>query len=250
MISNLVSTLSFFMITVMLAPIPALADELPGDMPLTSAFTEKMISEELAHAVGGDAYQVKISRPRLPLGNQEARPTRIVIDGLRHDPASGRFSAVMIGTVDGEPRFELPMEGRVEALVNVPTLARSLRRGDLISSADLDWKLVAPEALSKAALTDERELIGAEARRRLSPGRVLTNRDVGPPRLVLRGKPVRVVYAEQGLKLTALGTARDDGAFGEPVRVINPESRLEVQGVATGHQEVTVGNSVMPGASF
>lgn len=229
---------------------PALADELPGDVPLTSAFAEKLVQDRLIHTAGGDDLKVSISRPRLPLGNQEMRPTKIVIDGLHHDPESGRFSAVMIGTVEGQARFELPMEGRVQLLVDVPVLARTVKRGELISSADLDWTLVSPDALSNLSLTDEQQLIGAEARRRLSPGRVLTSRDVGPPRLVLRGKPVRVVYAERGLTLTALGTARDDGAFGEPVRVINPESKLEIQGVATGHQEVTVGDAVMPGASF
>ncbi|MDH3659717.1 MAG: flagellar basal body P-ring formation chaperone FlgA [Alphaproteobacteria bacterium] len=244
MISTLVSVLLSLLLLA-----PAFADELPGDMPLTSAFAEKLVSEQL-HLAGSDGFKVTISRPRLPLGNQEARPTRIEIDGLRHDPASGRFSAVMIGTVGDQPRFELPMEGRVQPLVSVPILARAVQRGDLISAADLDWKMVVPDALSNVSLTDEAQLIGAEARRRLSPGRVLTSRDVGPPRLVLRGKPVRVVYADDGLKLTALGTARDDGAFGEPVRVINPESRLEVQGIATGHQEVTVGKTVMPGASF
>jgi flagella basal body P-ring formation protein FlgA len=230
------------------AMVPAHADELPGDMPLTSAFTEKLVSAELAGLVGSDGYKVTISRPRLPLGNQDARPTTIVIDGLHHDAASGRFSAVMIGTVGDQLRFELPLEGRVQPLVNVPVLARAVQRGDLISGSDLDWTTVMPSALSTVSLTDERQLIGAEARRRLSPGRVLTSQDIGPPRLVLRGKPVRVVYAGEGLVLTALGTARDDGAFGEPVRVINPESRLEIQGIATGHQEVTVGETVMPGA--
>jgi|GEM_PF-2802643 len=244
MMTNLVPALLLVFVTIS----PVWADELPGDMPLTSNFAEKLVSAELAQMAGSEGYKVTISRPRLPLGNQEARPTRIVIDGLRHDVASGRFSAVMIGTVGDEPRFELPMEGRVQPMVSVPVLARPAQAGDIISAADLSWTTVVPDALSDVSLADERQLIGAEARRRLTPGRILTSRDVGPPRLVLRGKPVRVIYSEHGLLLTALGTARDDGAFGEPVRVINPESRLEIQGVATGHQEVTVGNAVMPGA--
>ena len=239
---------AFFFIFVLATPV--FADELPGDMPLTSAFAEKLVSEQLRHSARDDGFKVTISRPRLPLGNQDARPTRIMIDGLHHDPATGYFSAVMIGTVGDEPRFELPLEGRIQSLVSVPVLARTLQRGDVISAADLDWRDVPPEALSEINLIDEQQLIGAEARRRLSPGRVLTDRDVGAPRLVLRGKPVRVVYAERGLKLTALGTARDDGAFGEMVRVLNPESRLEIQGVATGHQEVTVSDVAMPNAGF
>ncbi len=229
---------------------PAGATELPGDVPLTSAFAEKLITDELASAIGQDGYKIKINKPRLPLGNQEARATKIVVDGLHHDPVSGRFSAVLVGTIGDEPRFELRMQGQVQPLVAVPVLARALANGDLISAADLDWKMVAPEVLSNVTLTDERQLIGTEARRRLTPGRALTNRDVGPPRLVQRGRPVRIVYADQGLTLTAIGTARDDGSYGEPVRVINPDSRIEIQGVTTGHQEVTVGGLTIPGAGF
>lgn len=236
------------LVCLLLSSMSAHAEELPGDMPLTSAFAEKLVSENLPEIAGSDGYKVSISRPSLPLGNQEARPTRIVIKGLRHDVASGRFSAVMIGTIGDEPRFELELEGRVQPLVSAPVLTHTLQQGDLITAADIGWEMVLADTLSAGSFTDERKLIGAEARRRLSPGRVLTNRDVGPPRLVLRGKPVRVVFAERGMTLTAIGTARDDGAFGDPIRVINPESRLEIQGVATGHQEVTVGNAVMPSA--
>lgn len=241
-------TIAFYFVLMLMAP--SWAAELPGDMPLTSAFAEKLVSEQLQQSMRDDGYKVTISQPRLPLGNQEGRSTRIVIDGLRHDPVSGYFSAVMIGTVGNEPRFELPVEGRVQPLISVPVLTRTLQRGDLISAADLDWQAMPPDMLSKVSLTDEQQLIGAEARRRLSPGRILTSRDVGAPLLVLRGKPVRVIYAERGLKLTARGTARDDGAIGETIRVINPNSRLEIQGVATGHQEVTVRNSAMPDAGF
>ncbi len=246
MIVRLITVYS--LIVVLMAP--ALADELPGDMPLTSAFAEKLVSGQLQQSMSDDGYKVTISRPRLPLGNQDHRPTRIIIDGFRHDPMSGYFSAVMIGTIGDEPRFELPLEGRVETLINVPVLTRPLKRGDLISAADLDWQTVPPGVLSKISLTDDQQLIGAEARRRLSPGRILTSRDVGAPLLVLRGKPVRVIYADRGLKLTALGTARDDGALGQAVRVLNPDSRLEIQGIATGHQEVTVRHSVTPDAGF
>jgi flagella basal body P-ring formation protein FlgA len=234
----------------LIAAVSAAANELPGEVALTSAFAEKLVREELRFAGEADGFEVTVDRPRLPLGNQEARPTKIVLDGLRHDPASGRFSAVMIGTVGDQPRFQLPLEGRIQPLINVAVLARSIRRGERIGAADLDFAMVPPDSLPTGSLVEEAELIGAEARRRLAPGRVLTNRDVGPPRLVLRGQPVRVTYAEGGLKLTALGLARDDAAFGEPVRVFNSESRLELQGVAIGPQEVTVGPAAMPGAGY
>lgn len=226
------------------------AADLPGTSPLTSAFTEKLVMDELQKYEGNSSFDVVVDSPRLPMGNQEAASTEIVVEGLRFDKATGHFSAILVGTVGMTPRFQLPLEGRVRPLVSVAVLARTVARGEMISAEDLDWIELSPNKLPKASLMDPDYIIGSEARRRLSPGRVLTNRDVGPPRLVRRGQPVRVVYADGDLKLSALGTARDDGAFGEPIRVMNLESNLQLQGIATGPAEVTVGNSVMPGAGY
>lgn len=223
---------------------------LPGSAPLTSAFTEKLVMDELRKVDSYNSFDVVVDTPRLPMGNQEAASTEIVVEGLRLDEATGRFRAVLVGMVGITPRFHLPLEGRAQPLMSVAVLSRPIGRGEQISADDLDWIDLAPNKLPKAGLTDPDHIIGSEAKRRLSPGRVLTSRDVGPPRLVRRGQPVRVVYADGELKLSALGTARDDGAFGEPVRVVNPESRLQVQGIATGPAEVTVGHSVMPSAGY
>ncbi len=226
------------------------AASLPGDMPLTEAFAEKLVSDELRLMGVGDAFRVMIDRPRLPLGNQEAAVTEVVLQDVRHDDRTGRFSAVLIGAVDSTFRFRLPLEGRAVALLTIPVLSRTLAGGEVVTPDDLDWITIAEDKLPKAGLTDPVQMIGAEARRRLAPGRVLTSRDIGPPRLVRRGQPVRVVYADGGLQLTALGTARDDGGFGEPIRVINPESKLQLHGIATGPAEVTVGAQVIPGAGY
>ncbi len=224
------------------------AASLPGTAPLTSAFAEKLVMEELQKLGRQDGFDVVVDMPRLPMGNQEKASTEIMLDDLHLDEESGRFSAVLVGTVGAAPRFHLALEGRARPLVSVAVLSRTIRRGERISAHDLDWIELAHDQLPKAGLIDPDHIIGTEARRRLKPGRVLTNSDVAPPRMVRRGQPVRVVYADGDLRMTAIGKARDDGAFGEPVRVLNAESNLQVQGIATGPDEVTVGQSVMPGA--
>lgn len=228
----------------------SLAASLPGSTPLTSAFTEELVMNELQKGGNTTGFAVIVDTPNLPLGNQETAPTEIEIENLSLDRTSGRFSAVLVGTIGMTPRFQLPLEGRAQPLMTIAVLSRPIGRGEQISADDLDWIDIAPSKLPKGGLTDPDHIIGSEAKRRLGPGRVLTNRDVGPPRLVRRGQPVRIVYADGDLKLSALGTARDDGAFGEPIRVVNPESNLQLQGIATGPAEVTVGNSVMPGAGY
>ena len=239
-----------FFLSLMMSFSAAQGASLPGTAPLTSAFTEGLIMEELLRVEGGDGFDVIIDKPRLPMGNQEAAPTDIMIDGFRLDRTTGRFSAVLLGSVGMTPRFQLPLEGRIETQVSVAVLSRPVTRGERISATDLKWIDIPSTKLPKAGLTDPDDIIGNEARRRLGAGRVLTSRDLGPPKLVRRGQPVRVVYLHGDLRLTALGTARDEGGYGEIVRVVNAESNVQLQGIATGPAEVTVGGQMPAGTSY
>jgi flagella basal body P-ring formation protein FlgA len=229
---------------------PASAASLPGHAPLDRTIVAGLVEDGLrATGIEGE-LRVLIEQPGLPLGNQEALATQIDLQGLRYDQARGRFSAVLVGTMDGTPRFQLPVHGRVEQLVEVAVLIRALKRGEQIGPGDLEHRMLPEHRLQRDSLTAATVLIGAEARRNLVPGRVLTGLDVGPPRLVRKGLPVRLIYADRGLRLTTLGTARDDGAYGEPVRVMNPESRQQIQGVATGPDEVTIRNLALPSTGY
>ena len=226
------------------------ASTLPGATPLTTTFTENLVIQALQKSGLDDQVDISVETPKLPMGNQEKASTEILIEDLQVDRATGRFSGILVGMVGMTPRFRLPLEGRTSPLIDLAVLTRPMARGELITAGDLDWIAVAPAELPKSAVLDPDHIIGSEARRRLNPGRVLTNNDIRPQRLVRRGEPVRVVYADGELRLTALGTARNDAAFGEAVRVLNPESRLEIQGIATGPAEVTVGDGVTSAGGY
>jgi flagella basal body P-ring formation protein FlgA len=103
--------------------------------------------------------------------------------------------------------------------------------------------------LPPAGLTEPAEIVGAQARRRLAPHRVLTERDLGPPLLVRRGRPVELIYVQAGLHVTALGVAQEDGTLGAVVRVINAASRRQLDGVVSGPDEVAFGSAAAARAS-
>jgi flagellar basal body P-ring formation protein FlgA len=224
-----------------LAAHPSQGASLAAREPLTEAITRKLISEALQARGFGERFRVIVEQPHLPLANQSAASTELSVEGLRHDDGNGRFQAMLVGWIDGQTRFRLPVHGRAHALIELPVLARALAEGEVVGAGDLRWISVRSEHLQPDSLTDPQELLGAEARKRLLPGRVLTARDVGPPLMVRRGRPVRLIYLRPGLRLSALGTAQDDGALGDVVRVVNADSRQQLQGTATGPDEVTVG---------
>lgn len=218
-----------------------LAASLAAGEPLTEAIARELLGEALQDRQGVGAFRVMIERPHLPLANRSTAATELAVEALHHDRHSGRFQAALVGRIDGQTRFRLPVHGRAQALVELPVLGRPLAPGEIVRQGDLQWITVRSGRLQPESLTDPEQLLGAEARKRLLPGRVLTARDLGPPLLVRRGRPVRLVYLQPGLRLTALGTVQDDGALGDLVRVVNADSRQQLQGTASGPDEVTVG---------
>jgi flagella basal body P-ring formation protein FlgA len=224
---------------------PLQAATLPAGMPLTQGFADDLLQAALAAAGAGEAFDVRFDQPRLPLGNPGGPATEIAVEGLRYDPASGRFSALLVGTADDAERFRLPALGRALELVELPVLARRVAPGELIAATDLDWISVSPDRLRPTSLTEAHQLIGSEARRPLAPGRVLTARDLQPPRLVQRGRAVVLVYSRPGLELRGLGIAQADGALGDLVPVVNPDSQQRLQGVVTGPDQVAAQGSAL-----
>jgi flagella basal body P-ring formation protein FlgA len=217
------------------------AATLPGGVPLTQRFTQDLLSAALATIVPDEDFDLQLEQPRLPLANPLSSATAIAVEELHFDAGSGRFSALLVGTVGGQIRFRLPAQGRAQSLVELPVLNRPIGAGERIAAADLDWIRVAPNRLRPGSVTEGGQLIGSEARRALQPGRLLSERDLQPPRLVARGRAVQLVYGRPGLELQALGVAQGDGALGELVRVVNLDSRQQLQGVVVGPDRVALG---------
>lgn len=224
----------------------AQAAVLGPEEPLSARLVHELLEDALDAAGVAAPFELVVDQPRLPLMNQSARATEIAVREPYHDPASGRFYAFLVGTVGDAPRFRLPVRGRVRPMQEVPVPTRVIAQGERIAADDLELRSMRASRLPRASVVDPDRLIGAEARRRLAPGRVLTERDFGTPLLVRRGEPVRLIYTRPGLRLSALGTAQDDGGLGTLVQVRNPDSRRRVQGVVTGPDEVTVGDHVLP----
>jgi flagella basal body P-ring formation protein FlgA len=76
-----------------------------------------------------------------------------------------------------------------------------------------------------------RDLIGKVSRRTLLPGQPIPLSAVENPRIISVGAQVRIIFAEDGLFITALGVALQQGAIGEVIRVRNHDSGLMVNGV-------------------
>jgi flagella basal body P-ring formation protein FlgA len=84
------------------------------------------------------------------------------------------------------------------------------------------------------------DLAGMVAIRTLIPGHVIPVSSVREPYAVERGKPVRLVYKDGALTISATGMPLQNAAIGEFIRVRNIESGVTVSGTVAANGTVEV----------
>lgn len=223
--------------------LPLRAQTLPPGVPPDRTILQPMVEAALWPGESGEPLRAVIERPGLPLGNPGAAPTELRLEGVRTDAAGRRFGAALVGTSEGRERFRLPVAGRLVRLIELPVPDRRIARGQAITAADLDWRTFEAPRVRRGAITEPETLIGKVARRTLQAARQISHRDVEEPQLVLRGRPVRLVFRSHGLRLATVGLAQEPGALGDLVRVLNADSREALTGVVSGPAEVQIGGA-------
>lgn len=156
------------------------------------------------------------------------------------------FSVELV--VDGVAARKVHGSLSLDRMVPVLEAQRPVARGEAIAASDLR---VAERRASeiRGEPVDERGLAamaGSQAgrltaRRELDEGEILTWHNVQREMLVLRGQAVRLkLESDDGMRITTLGRANDNGGLGDLVEVTNARSGRKVYGVVSGKQIVTV----------
>ncbi len=132
---------------------------------------------------------------------------------------------------DGVPRGEA--RATVRGTVRGPALvaARTLSRGEPIGAGAITVVESDLTRLTAEPLRDPAEAFGLAPGRTLGAGRVLTRDLVVAAPVVRRGEIVDLRIEHAGLRVSARGLARTDGAPGERIAVRNTASGAELIGV-------------------
>ncbi len=133
--------------------------------------------------------------------------------------------------VDDVPRGEA--RATVRGTVRGPALvaARTLSRGEPIGAGAITVVESDLTRLTAEPLRDPAEAFGLAPGRTLGAGRVLTRDLVVAAPVVRRGEIVDLRIEHAGLRVSARGLARTDGAPGERIAVRNTASGAELIGV-------------------
>jgi flagella basal body P-ring formation protein FlgA len=155
---------------------------------------------------------------------------------LAYDPRSAHFDA----TVDVPGHAPLQLTGEARAMMNVIALARPVKRGEILKSADLVVERHARNQAGRNVVTDYSAAIGLAARNTMPAGRMLHATDLMKPQIIQRNEMVTLVYRAPGITLTVRGKAAEGGAEGDVISVLNEQSKRTLQGVVAGPGRVVI----------
>ncbi|WP_417452136.1 flagellar basal body P-ring formation chaperone FlgA [Kordiimonas sp.] len=164
----------------------------------------------------------------------------IQLENFQLNNRQDRFTAVaLIPTGTNQPS-RLNISGRVQEVRMVPTLARVLAPGEVISKSDIQWTRLPVRQINNRVVASSAELVGQTVKRSLQPGRPLYTTDVMAPVVVEKGSVVTMVVQLGGLSLTASGRALENGGQGDTIRVMNTKSKQTVDAKVLNPAQVAV----------
>jgi len=123
----------------------------------------------------------------------------------------------------------VPVEIKLPSEVVV--LARPLRRGDVISAADLTTRMADLARLRGQYYLDSTDLVGQRIKRHVAGNAVLTPSMIDADRLVERGARVTILSDAGAIEVRVAGKAMGHGGRGDQIRVKNQASGRTISAV-------------------
>ena len=159
------------------------------------------------------------------------------------EPWTGRQKFTLsFATANGT--VQMPVYADVaEAAMPVVVAIRPVARGNVITGADLEVRMIEPTARTagqRATFDSVEAIIGMEARKLLQADEVVLADQVQSPVLVKRGELITVGSQSGGIRVRTSARAAQDGAKGDLIAVESLESKQKYDARVVGLREVAV----------
>jgi flagellar basal body P-ring formation protein FlgA len=134
--------------------------------------------------------------------------------------------------------FWIPAEVYVHT--SIVTALKPIRAGQILESTDIGASPAVLTDLEAAYVRDPEEVLGKLSRRSFSPGDPLVREAISNPFLVRSGETVQLRLERNGIVLTSLARAEQDGRLGQVIKVRNLDFSTTLKARVTGRAEVRV----------
>ncbi len=201
---------------------------------------ENLISEKLfENGLSGD-FKLSMANTISDIILPHEMPAQAEVSKFSFNAQKDTFEATIAAPSASNPIHEMVVSGSVERVVSIPVLKNSLKNGDVIGKADIDFIEVYQKDVQRDFVIQEEKLYGMTPRRMVVAGKPMRDLDLENPQIVSRGGAVTLVYKDGPLTLSARGKSMQNGARGDLVRVVNMNSNRSLEGIVTAENEITV----------
>ncbi len=214
---------------------------------LSRPISQKDISERITRALAGqfgygDAQNLSVilDREVRLLHVESGAVSDLAVARLSADPRNGRFDILfeLPGSAVAR-RLPLRFTGTATETVEVATLTRVLRQGEVIKASDVTTER-RPKAEAGGDGIYAAQAVGMALKNPARIGQALRNNDLVKPQLVQRNEPVMLTFEVPGIMLTVRGKATEAGALGDVISVVNVQSNRTIHAAVTGPGRATV----------
>jgi flagella basal body P-ring formation protein FlgA len=176
---------------------------------------------------------INLKEIELPEGEIELR-----VSSLSPVPGRGKILLPLEALQEGivQTRFWVTAEVAVRA--KILTAKSKIHHGTVITAADIDLSFNEINDFMSAYICNPEAVIGKVSQRVFSPGDPLTREAFAYPFLVNSGETVRLRLKRNGIELTSLVRAEQNGRLGQVIRVRNLDFSSTVKVLVTGRAEV------------
>lgn len=120
--------------------------------------------------------------------------------------------------------WSMYVRAKVTLRAYLPVASRNLQRDEIVTRADLHWKMLSLKASDQDVITQEANLLGQQVTRKLRKNKPIRAAYLEAPRLISIGDEVIIEASSDGFYANMLGVAMDIGKEGEAIRVKNSSS--------------------------
>ncbi len=164
----------------------------------------------------------------------------LTIRNISLDRNSDKFSALIAAPTGQGGETLHTVNGRTIRVTKIPTLARTIRRGDIITASDIEWATLPDNQINRNIVRNSDKLVGMTPRSLIKEGNPIRLNEVNRPILVKRGSLVKINFNTEKISLSTLGKAVENGGKGDVIQVQNNASQKIVSAVVLGPNLVEV----------
>lgn len=216
---------------------------LPRSISITRAFREVKM-DELERALSSfiakgdkqiDVKHIIIDKPvRLPTDSlglevvalQTTKPGHIGVD---------------YKSIAGSDEVRFQMKAIADEWRMMPVATRPLSKGSIVSGSDVQLARINGTALGRDSVENIGDVVGRSLTKDVGQGEMFKASSIVIPPVINAGGRVTVVFRQNRLEVTAVGTALENGGLGQEIRVRNDSSKKVVMGRVVEPGLVTVG---------